>query len=57
MKKYIKPETELIKLNTQYSVCVASLPNDGSDLSGGRACAPRYYSDDEDETDATSTSW
>lgn len=53
MKKYIKPETELIKLNTQGNILLAM-----SDVRATEpASAPRYYSDDEDETDATGTSW
>lgn len=56
MEKYVKPETELIRLNALYNICAGStsLANDGTDLSGGRACAPRYDSDDEDNTDASS---
>lgn len=56
MKKYVKPETELIKVDALYNICAGStsIDNGGTDLSGGHACAPRYDSDDVDNTDVNS---
>lgn len=56
MEKYIKPETELIKVNTLYNICTGSkykdLDEDNS--AEGPALAPRYNFDDEDDTDVNS---
>ena len=56
MEKYIKPETELIKVNTQYNICAGSQPLgvDNDNPVSGPFCAPRYDSDDEDDTDVNS---
>ena len=56
MKKYVKPETELIKVDALYNLCAGStsIDNGGADVSGGHACAPRYDSDDVDNTDVNS---
>lgn len=56
MKKYVKPETELIKVDALYNICAGStlMDNNGANISGGRACAPRYDSDDEVNTDVNS---
>lgn len=46
MKKYVKPETELIKLNTQYNICSMSLSSDPPEWP---ACSPKDFSDEEED--------
>ena len=50
MEKYVKPETELIKVNTQETLFVATSNTRATEP----ASAPRYDSDDEDNTDVNS---
>lgn len=50
MEKYIKPDTELIKVNTQETLLLGTSNTRATES----ACAPRYDSDDEDDTDVNS---
>ena len=53
MKKYVKPETELIKVNTRYNICSMSLTTDPAQWP---ACAPRDMAD-EDEDEEINWQW
>ena len=48
MKKYLKPVTELIKVNTLYNICSMSLSTDPAQWP---ACAPKNFSDEEEDDD------
>lgn len=48
MRKYLKPVTELIKVNTLYNICSMSLSTDPAQWP---ACAPKNFSDEEGDDD------
>lgn len=50
MEKYIKPETELIKVNTQINLLIATSLI--SDPATHPACSPIYISDEQEDDGA-----